>query len=212
MINVAVCFWRWHMVAAGGRVARRSPRSRRCIASPSRSIRAPSASIKRHCPFRLSIKLTTSPSADTYCKLPTLSDNHFAPDLRDRRPSSPRPRSGARFCACFSLPTSATGGGAFQERGMCPYLLSLKVGSLRYSQATLGYTSEGKERTTQRRERCSGISPRGADKHGANLRKHSAVADIRTSARQPDSPSASDGSHRERSDGPRSWWHPQRGC
>ena len=67
-----------------------------------------------------------------YCKLPTLSDNHFAPDLRDRRPSSPRPRSGARFCACFSLPTSATGGGAFQERGMCPYLLSLKVGSLRY--------------------------------------------------------------------------------
>jgi hypothetical protein len=81
-----------------------------------------------------------------------------------------------------------------------------------YSQATLGYTSEGKERTTQRRERCSGISPRGADKHGANLRKHSAVADIRTSARQPDSPSASDGSHRERSDDPRSWWHPQRGC
>jgi hypothetical protein len=66
-----------------------------------------------------------------YCKLPTLSDNHFAPDLRDRRPSSPRPRSGARFCACFSLPTFATGGGAFQERGMCPYLLSLKVGSLR---------------------------------------------------------------------------------
>eukprot|EP01046_Picozoa_sp_COSAG06_P006087 COSAG06_NODE_282_length_18378_cov_85.787461_9_plen_105_part_00 len=67
-----------------------------------------------------------------YCKLPTLSDNHFAPDLRDRHPSSPRSRSGARFCACFSLPTSATGGGAFQERGMCPYLLSLKVGSLRY--------------------------------------------------------------------------------
>ena len=67
-----------------------------------------------------------------YCKLPTLSDNHFAPDLRDRLPSSPRPRSGARFCACFSLPTFATGVGAFQERGMCPYLLSLKVGSLRY--------------------------------------------------------------------------------
>ena len=70
--------------------------------------------------------------ANDYCKLPTLSDNHFAPDLRDRLPSSPRPRSGARFCACFSLPTFATGGGAFQERGMCPYLLSLKVGSLRY--------------------------------------------------------------------------------
>ena len=70
--------------------------------------------------------------AGRYCKLPTLSGNHFAPGLRDRRPSSPRPRSGARFCACFSLPTFATGGGAFQERGMCPHLLSLKVGSLRY--------------------------------------------------------------------------------
>ena len=76
--------------------------------------------------------LASAAYVHTYCKLPTLSDNHFAPDLRDRRPSSPRPRSGARFCACFSLPTFATGGGAFQERGMCPYLLSLKVGSLRY--------------------------------------------------------------------------------
>ena len=75
---------------------------------------------------------TRTKHENCYCKLPTLSDNHFAPDLRDRHPSSPRPRSGARFCACFSLPTFATGGGAFQERGMCPYLLSLKVGSLRY--------------------------------------------------------------------------------
>jgi len=31
------------------------------------------------------------------CKLPTLSDNHFAPDLHDKRPSSPRPGSGAQL-------------------------------------------------------------------------------------------------------------------
>ena len=69
-------------------------------------------------------------TADSSHGTPGTCTNHN--DLRDRRPSSPRPRSGARFCACVSLPTFATGGGASHGRGMRPYLLSLKAGSLRY--------------------------------------------------------------------------------
>eukprot|EP01046_Picozoa_sp_COSAG06_P036361 COSAG06_NODE_4000_length_4674_cov_6.128087_2_plen_131_part_00 len=65
-----------------------------------------------------------------YCKLPTLSDNHFAPDLRDRRPSSPRPRSGARFCTCFSLPTFATGGVELSRNAECaPICCRLRSGA-----------------------------------------------------------------------------------
>jgi hypothetical protein len=103
-----------------------------------------------------------------------LSDNHFAPDLRDRRPSSPRPRSGARFYACFSLPTFATGGGAFQERGMCPYLLSLKVGSLRYQVWSAARASRATRRPERAARRSSSCWPRW----GLCLRRFSAVLQV----------------------------------
>ena len=84
-----------------------------------RSLRGNRTQAKAGCPYLRGnrtrrnpdgvMKFRGRPRSGCYCKLPTLSGNHFAPDLRDRRPSSPRPRSGARFCACFSLPTSATG-------------------------------------------------------------------------------------------------------